>query len=80
MLQAILSYIAQNAPALCWGFGFGLMVGTFLVALGAARQYEKGREDGFEAGRTNGYDTGFEDGMFHSDDYDSPLIRGEGRG
>ena len=51
MLQDILSYIAQNAKALCWGIGVGLMLGTFIVGIGAARQYEKGREDGFEAGQ-----------------------------
>lgn len=50
MLQDILSYIAHNPDALCWGFGFGLMVGTVLVAIGAARQYVKGYRQGKEDG------------------------------
>ncbi len=56
------------------GIGIGLMVGTVLVALGAANQYRKGREDGFEAGRIAGYDIGFEEGFDHINDYQSPLV------
>lgn len=59
------------------GLVIGLMIGTTLVALGAAGQYRKGREDGFEAGRIDGYDAGYADGFDHINDYQSPLIREE---
>lgn len=86
MLHEIFGYFTHHIPALCWGFGFGLMIGTVLVAIGAARQYEKGHEDGFEQGIAHahnegfdaGYDVGFAEGFEHINDYESPLMRGEG--
>lgn len=50
MIYEIFGYFTHHIPALCWGFGFGLMIGVVVVAIGAVRQYVKGYRQGKEDG------------------------------
>jgi len=72
-------YIFQHIPALCIGIGIGLMVGTVLVAIGAANQYSKGREDGYTAGMEKGEHSGWIRGFIKGEDAMKARLMWEGK-
>lgn len=68
MLHEIFGYMTHHVPAFFWGVGIGLMLGAVIVGIGAARQYMKGREDGYDEGmikgKNDGWRHGYEKGVF----------------
>jgi hypothetical protein len=55
-------YLFQYMPAFLTGTGFGMLIGLFVLGIGASRQYMKGREDGYDDGREKGEHAGWTHG------------------